>query len=149
MTRPSVSLNDWRVQRFIGWLCTIPEDREPRNQTALAEELGVSVSTLYHWKQDDEFLGAWERQYRRTVGAPDKRQRVVDTLFDTATDRTDPRQVPAARAYLEAVDAIKPQKIDITVTGRARDLTDEELLALVSSRAEAELATRGEGDAGR
>jgi hypothetical protein len=137
-------LNDWRVQRFLDWLCTIGEDRTPATQTALAEELDMNPALLSHWKSDGDFLRVWEQRYRKTVGSPEKAQQVINKLYETATDRTDPRQVPAARAYLEAVDAIKPKKIDIQVNRDPKVLSDEELMTILAEHAAKELEERAD-----
>jgi len=137
---------DWRKQRFLEWLCTIGDDREPKTQTALADELGTNIQQLSKWKAEPAFLAAWETMYRKTVGSPEKAHAVLSALHEAATDRTDPRQVPAARAYLEAIDAIKPKKLDVTVTqGKAASaLSDDELFAMLADRATDELANRME-----
>ena len=137
-----LDLNDHRIRRFIEWLCTIRDERDPRTQTELATQLGVSSQTLGLWKNNPDFLAAWEYQYRKTTGSPEKQQAVLEALHATAIDRTDPRQVPAARAYLEATDAIKPKKIDVTVTKATKDLSDEELNALLAEGAARELEAR-------
>jgi hypothetical protein len=142
--RHRCNLNDPRVIVFLDWLCTVNEDREPPTQVALAAELSVSPGTLSAWKNDGEFLRAWEQRYRKTVGSPEKAQQVITKLYETATDRTDPRQVPAARAYLEAIDAVKPKKMDVTVTRSAKELSDNDLIALLAERAEAELTERAD-----
>jgi hypothetical protein len=139
------NLNDPRVQRVLEWLLTPPGDRSPPQQKDLSEELGCYRGQITEWKNDPDFLAEWERQYRKTVGSPERAKSVLDALFETATDRTDPRQVPAARAYLEAIDVVKPKKMDVTVMkGSAKDLPDDELLALLAERAEAELANRAD-----
>jgi len=137
-----LDVHDHRVRRFIEWLCTVRDERDPRTQAELATELGISVGTLKNWKRDPDFLVAWEHQYRQTSGSPEKQQAVLEALHATAIDRTDPRQVPAARAYLEATDAIKPKKIDVTVTKATKDLSDEELNALLAEGAARELDAR-------
>ena len=144
LTRPN--LNDFRVQRFFEWLLTPPSERNPPRQMDLAEELDLDRNILSQWKNDPDFLTEWERRYRKTVGSPERAKGVLDALFDTAVDRTDPRQVPAARAYLEAIDVMKPKRLDVTVTkGAAKELSDDELLALLAERAEAELTARSDG----
>lgn len=136
--------SDWRKQRFLEWLCQIGDDREPRTQKELAEELGTTPAELSHWKADPDFLAKWEALYRKTVGSPEKAHAVLSALHETAIDRTDPRQVQAARAYLESIDAVKPKKLDVTVTqGKAAaQLSDEELFAMLADRATTELANR-------
>jgi len=137
-------LTDWKVKLFLEWLTTVPEQRDPPTQQAFGESLGVPPGYLGDWKRDPEFLVEWERMYRRKVGSPEKQQAVLDALHQTATDRTDPRQVPAARAYLEAVDAIKPKKMDVTVTTRpAKDLSNEDLALLLAEAAALEAERRG------
>ena len=135
---------DWRKQRFLEWLCQIGDDREPRTQKELAEELGASAADLSHWKAEPDFLAKWEALYRKTVGSPEKAHAVLNALHETAIDRTDPRQVQAARAYLESIDAVKPKKVDVTVTqGKAASaLSDEELFAMLADRAADELSNR-------
>jgi hypothetical protein len=137
-----VDFNDWRVQRFLEWLCTIAEDREPKTQGALCEELGWVKQRAVDMKNDPDFLAAWEHRYRKTVGSPEKAQLVVTRLFETATDRTDPRQVPAARAWMEAVDAVRPKRVDVTVSKAAKDLSEEELNAILAEEASRELNRR-------
>ncbi len=138
--------NDFRVQKFFEWLLTPPTDRYPSTQGEFADEHGLHRNVLSQWKNDPDFLTEWERRYRKTVGSPERAKGVLDALFDTAVDRTDPRQVPAARAYLEAIDVMKPKRLDVTVTkGAAKDLSDDELLALLAERAEAELTARTDG----
>ena len=124
------------------WLCTIHEDRDPPTMKALAEKLALSEAVLSRWKKNAEFLTEWEAQYRRTVGAPEKAQRVIEKLFETAEDRTDPRQVQAAKAYLEAINAIQPKKLEVIVNRAAKDLSDDELYKILAERAEQELRDR-------
>ena len=143
-SRPN--FNDFRVQQFFDWLLTPPAERMPSNQGDFAEQLGLHRNVLAQWKNDPDFLAEWERRYRKTVGSPEKAKGVLDALYETAVDRTDPRQVPAARAYLEAIDVMKPKRVEMTVVkGAAKELSDEELLAMLAERAEAELAARADG----
>jgi hypothetical protein len=134
--------DDWRRQHFLEWLCTPPDNRDPRTMTALAEKLALSTQTLTRWKNDSGFITDWENLYRKTVGSPEKAQQIVERLFETADDRTDPRHVQAAKAFLEAIDAIKPKKVEVTVNRAAKDLSDEDLYRILAERAELELRER-------
>lgn len=136
-------LADPRVQHFLEWLCTIKEERDPSTMKDLADRIGISYATLTNLKNRPDFLAAWEQRYRKTVGSPEKQQSVLQALYETATDRTDPRQVPAARTFLEATDAIKPKRVDVTVTKNTQDLSDDELNALLAEGAARELNARG------
>lgn len=136
-------MDDPRKHLFIDWLCTPIDAREPGNQLEFAKVIGTSPQLLTNWKKEKDFLAEWEAQYRRTVGSPEKAQAVLTALYRTATDAEDPRQVPAARAYLDAIDAIKPQKIDVTINkGAAKDLSDDELIAAMAEHAAREFEKR-------
>ena len=128
-------------ERFLEWLCTIKDDRWPTTQRELAEELGVNENVLSRMKSQPDFLAKWETRYRKTVGSPERAKNVLDQLYETAIDRTDPRQVSAAKQYLEAIDAVKPKKLEI-VTTSARDMSDDQLYAILADRAARELEER-------
>ena len=68
----------------------------------------------------------------------------MQRLYETAEDRTDPRQVPAAKAYLEAIDAIKPKKVEVTVNKARQGTSDEDLYRILAERAEIELRERND-----
>ena len=135
-----IALSDHRKQRFLEWLCTIKEDRDPPYQKDLALELGVHAKTLSDWRNEPEFLEEWNRRYRRTVGSPERMQLVLERLFETATDRTDPRQVQAAKEYRMAVEGVAPTRLDISVN--ARELSDAELSELIAETAAREVLSR-------
>lgn len=137
---------DWRRQKYIEWLVTPLADREPERVDEFAKSIDSTRNTLHRWRQEADFLAEWERQYRLTTGSPEKIQSVLVELHATAIDRTDPRQVQAAKVYLEAVDAVKPQRVDVTVTAgkAARNLSDDELYAMLAERAAKELEARQE-----
>lgn len=136
-------ITDFRKQRLLEWLCTVKADRNPKTLEELSDELGTPRRTLTDWKVEKEFVEEWEHRYRRTVGSPERAQAVLETMYCTATDRDDPKHVQAGKQYLEAIDAVKPQKIDVTVSkGAAQDLTDSELAVLIAERAEAEQSDR-------
>lgn len=140
-----IAANDWRRQHFLEWLCTPPDHRDPHTIKELAEKFGLSERVLFRWKRDTDFLADWEVQYRKVVGSPEKAQRIMDKLFETAEDRTDPRQVQAAKAYLEAIEVIKPKKVEVTVNNKAaKDLSDDDLYAILAERAEQELRERSD-----
>ena len=144
----SIPIDDWRKQAFLEWLCTPPKEREPKTMELFAKKLDIERRTLTNWKVDPIFLREWERRYRDTVGSFEKVQEVVETLRRTAIDREDPRHVQAAKQYLETVDAVKPQRIDVNVKPDVTKLSDEELEALMAQRVGDELANRRAKGAG-
>lgn len=143
-----VPINDWRKQKFLDWLCTAKDDREPLLLKDFAETLQIERRTLTNWKVDPEFLAAWEAHYRKTIGSPERAQTVLETLYQTATDRDDPKHVTAGVKYLEAIEAVKPPEMKVTVQGDASILTDEQLERALAVRAGDELASRREKETG-
>jgi hypothetical protein len=141
----TIAANDWRRQHFLDWLCTPPNHRDPPSLKELAAHFGLGERTLSRWKQDADFLAEWETQYRKVVGEPEKAQQIIERLFETADDRTDPRHVQAAKAYLEAIEVIKPKKVEVTVSNKvAKDLSDEDLYTILAERAALELTERSD-----
>jgi hypothetical protein len=146
MPKARPPIDDFRKQRLLEWLLTPIPDREPKTLQGLADEVGMTRRQLTTWKSEADFLEEWERQYRNSVGSPERKQAVIDTLFKTATDQDDPKHVQAAGKYLEAVDAIAPQKMDITVKGgKVSELSDEQLAELMAAHAASELGQREAG----
>ena len=142
--RVIIPIDDFRKQRFLHWLCTPPKDRDPSTMEVLAEELGLTRRTLTNWKDEKEFLEAWEKLYLKTIGNPEVKMRIMKTLEMTATDPDDPKHVQAAKTYFEIEGSVKPAKMDVQVTQRpAKELSDEQLAELVSMHATAEQEKRG------
>lgn len=126
--------DDPRKVRFLDWLCTPPTEREPRTRKALAEELRITTRLLNVWQNKPDFREAWDRQAKAVAGSPERAQHVLDTLYAAAVDPSNRNQVQAAKLYLEATNAIKPQSMEVTVK-RAAELSDEELDALLAQGA--------------
>jgi hypothetical protein len=133
-----IPISDFRKQALLDWLCTPPREREPNTFALLAEQLGVDRRTLQNWRDDKEFLEAWEKKYLRTIGDPSKKSEIMATLFRTATDADDPKHVQAAKAYFEIEGSMKPTRMEVTVQRPAAELSDEQLAMLLAERAEAE-----------
>lgn len=142
MPRPPTPLSDWRKQAFLDWLCTPPGEREPRTLIEFAGSVGHDRRTLQNWREDKEFLEAWEKRYLKTIGDPSRKQSIMDTLLRTATDPDDPKHVQAAKAYFEIEGSIKPAKMEVSVTRPASSLSDEELDALLAEAASTEKQAR-------
>jgi len=142
-TKP-IDVNEWRIQRYMKWLCTPPADREPRHKKDLAAELGVDHRTLNNWSNDAKFLKEWERLYLKTIGDPGVKLRIMQTLEQTATDPDDPKHVQAAKTYFEIEGSMKPAKMEVSVSKDVEKLSDEELDAFLSAHAEQEKERRGQ-----
>lgn len=127
-----------KQQKLIEWLCTPKRDRDPQTQEALARRLRVGTTTIARWKNDPEFVKAWEAYYLATVGSPERKQTLMDTLFRTGSDADDPRHVQAAAKYLEIAEGLRPQQIEVTVKRPIAEWTDEMIDAALARHAENE-----------
>lgn len=128
-------VQDARKMRYIEWLTTPPHARDPRTEGQLAAELDVYPKTLFNWKQDREFCDVWHRETNDVVGGDDRRQAIMDTLYEAANDARNPRHVAAAKLYLEAIGAMSPGRMDVTVHSDSKALgllTDDEIEGLLA-----------------
>ncbi|WP_395160872.1 hypothetical protein [Ilumatobacter sp.] len=137
-----VPIQDFRKQAVLTWLCTPLKERDPSTQTALAEQLGITRQTIGAWKENKEFMDAWEKRYLQTIGDPSRKSEIMDTLFATATDKDDPKHVAAARQYFDIEGSVKPAKVQVEVMGSATQLTDEQLELLIAQKAATEIQHR-------
>ena len=128
-----------KKQRFIEWLCTPKKERDPPLQKDLARRMRLQTATLSRWKVEADFLKAWELYYLQTVGSPERKQTLMDTLFRTGSDPDDPRHVQAAAKYLDIADGLRPQQLEVTVQHRPiKEWTDEMIDAVLARHAENE-----------
>jgi hypothetical protein len=134
--------DDAKRARFIDWLCTPKRDRQPSTQDELARVLHVTAAKLSRWKKDPEFLKTWEAHYLSTIGSPERKQPLLDALHRTGSDPDDPHHVAAAKAYMDIVDGLRPQQIEVTVKRPAQELTDEQLDLILANHASEERKLR-------
>jgi hypothetical protein len=75
----------------------------------------------------------WADQSDEVIGGADRRQAVLETLYRAATNERNPRHVAAGKLYLEAIGAMTPPKLDVTISGKALGmLTDDEIEKLIA-----------------
>jgi hypothetical protein len=101
---------DPEKMRFIEWLTTPPAARNPETEAEFARMIDVHVKTLYNWKHDREFREVWQGETDQVIGDLDKRQRVLDALYEAASDPRNPRHVSAAKLYLESIREMSPER---------------------------------------
>lgn len=128
--------DDWRKRRYMDWLTTPPSERSPRSKSQLAQLLRVSVRTLENWAEQPEFRTSWERRANDMIGSPERAHQVLDALYRTAIDPHSRGHVQAAKLYLEATRAMRPQQVELTLK-RPGEMSDEELDALLAQGATA------------
>jgi len=135
-------ISDFRKQAYLDWLCTPLKERDPTSEVKLSEQLGVTRKTLFNWRDDMEFIEAWEKRYLKTIGNPSRKSEIMDTLYKTATDPDDPKHVTAAKTYFEIEGGLKPTKMEVSVTRPAAELTDDELDAILAEKISSEKQAR-------
>lgn len=127
------------------WLCTVPSERQPSTRAELASQLNISPRTLTNWANDPQFQAAWRERAEEVIGDPTRAAAVLDMLYKAAINPKRPN-VQAAKLYLEATNAIRPQKVEVTVK-RSTELTDAELEELIAANAREEQSRRTSADA--
>lgn len=129
-------LDDPRKHRYMEWLLTVPEDRQPAKAKDLCVELGVARRTLYDWRNAKEFRDIWEERAVAIAGDPERTQRVLDALYSKALDTTSAQQVQAAKAWAEIARVIRPAKIEEKSTD-LKEMSADDLDALLIEMLEA------------
>jgi hypothetical protein len=133
---------DPKKLRYLRWLTTPKANREPSSERQLADELKVSVKTLYNWRQQTEFRRRWEQETDTIIGGDDRRQAVFDALYETATDRTHKQHVQAAVAFTKLIAEIQLSVANLRQTDKPlSQLNAKELEAMIAAAAQEELAT--------
>lgn len=136
---PSVPSDAGTQAEFIEWL--VDPSREG-TQEAWAEAHSLHPRTLSAWKKAPAFREAWDRRLAELNVNPDRIQRVVDALYENATDRESRDQVKAANLYLQYVEKFTPKRQVVGDRRSLEDMSDEELEELIAAGAEAELHER-------
>ncbi len=140
---------DPRKMRYIDWLTTPPPMRDPQTEEELALTIDVHTKTLYNWRHDPEFKAVWHQETDKVVGGDDRRQAVIDALFEAASDPDHPRCVSAAKEYREWLKLMAPPDEPGTVTA-SKPLTllsDEELKDLLARGIQNQQIEFHDGDA--
>jgi hypothetical protein len=107
--------------------------------------MGVSARTLRDWKEKPEFQAAWRTAFNEQAGSLERMKMMLDQLYRdsqdpdaSAADRT-----RAAKTHFDIAKQIAPPEPDLGPSRRAQEMSDAELLELVSRAALDELEARG------
>lgn len=100
-------------QAYLEWLLTPPGEREPATKAAMAEQLGVVVSTMWKWEETPEF----QEELRKLKGKWGVRFQgeILGRLMRIVAEGSDTAAIQAAKVLLPHLD-----------TG-ARELKEEEV----------------------
>lgn len=96
-------------EQFIEWLALPRSERQPPTYAALAEELGVSVASLYNWKKDPHVTDQVRARMRSVLGV-EKLPDVIGQLYRVATGDgyKGSENVSAARTLLDWFERAAP-----------------------------------------
>jgi hypothetical protein len=88
-------------EAYVAWLVTPPAEREPKTKAALAEELGVTRTTLMNWQRQPEVADRVHQGALQLLKV-ERTSSVLDELYKVATDASrGAQQVQAGKALLE------------------------------------------------
>lgn len=135
-------LEDPRHQVLLEWELTAPASRDPKTKIALAASLGVSDRTLRDWSERPEFVAAWRAGFKAVAGSMERTKAVLDQLYSDATNPDNDKRVMAAKQWFDISKAISPPEPEVGPSRRAAEMSDTELLALLSDGALEELKAR-------
>ena len=116
---------------YLDWLSTAPSERQPSTKVNFAAQLGVNRKTLNRWEQNKVFRDQWEQRVSAIQGSPERTQRLLDTLYNSAIDG----DTRSAHLYLQATNRMAPPTIEIKNDRKSSDLSDEELDGLIAAMA--------------
>ena len=123
---------------YLEWLCTAPSEREPATKLALAKVIGVDVKTLRRWEKNAVFRDQWEKRVAAIQGSPERTQRLLDTLYESALKG----DTKSAQLYLQATNRMAPPTLEIKNDKRTSELSDDELDSLIAAVASREKEAR-------
>lgn len=140
-------LDDPRKQRLLEWELTPPATRQPKTLKDLAADMGVSDRTLRDWKDKPEFQAAWRVAFQAIAGSMERTKAILDVLYADSIDPENDKRVQAAKLHWDISRAIAPPEPEQKDSRRARELSDADLLAMLSDAAMEELRERSESRA--
>lgn len=125
---------DTRQEKFLNWLCTPANGRVPSSQNQYAKVEGVDETTLRRWKKKPAFKQEWERRVNELQSSPERTQQLLDNLFQRALEGDN----NSAKLYLQATGRLAPVQLQVEHSGKASELSDNELAELIAANAVSE-----------
>lgn len=116
-----------RMEKYLEWLLTPKAERDPSTKRELAERLEVTPQTLRNY-QRDPWLQRELIQRGRAIARVERAQDVLDTLYDIAVDRENPRAVQAAKTWLQWVNTRVEPALDTDIA----EMDEEEFKAFLA-----------------
>jgi len=115
-------------EAYLAWLLTPEDTRAPKSKKEWAEAHEVHYNTLGTWEKNKVFKERWELGVKGMAQSPERTQALLDALYikGVAGDHK------AAELYLKATGFMQQtQTLNINNTSSVKELTDEELQAMI------------------
>jgi len=120
---------------YLQWLCDPQRQGTKQDQ---ADALGVNRSTITRWENAPHFRKAWTERVQELGGSPDRLAAAYDAMYAKGLSG----DVNAMKLWLQATGNLRTEQ-EAPRTKSVRDLSDEELDAMLAERAQAERTRRG------
>jgi hypothetical protein len=110
---------------FIDWV--LDPSKAKGTQVEWCAEHNISVRAVQKWKKTKLFTDEWEKRAAEAYGGQERLTKILDALFDAATEKGD---VKAMNLYLQYTDRYTPTRVVRTEGTALTDLSDKELADL-------------------
>lgn len=117
---------------FLDWWVTPDEEKDPRWPAWWAEQHGLNPETCRRWRKTDWWDVALRKRLAELNVSPDRVQKVIDALFESATDVTSKQHVQAARVLLEYTQQLMPVQPVLPADRTTDQLSDAEIDELLA-----------------
>ena len=116
-------------EKFLLWLITPEDSREPSTKKAYAEQNGIVVGTLAYWEKKKPFLERWKLAVTGLNQSPERSGKLLDVLYlkGLAGD------IKSAELFLKATGQMPnaAQTLNIKSETSVKELSDEDLQAMI------------------
>ena len=128
----------------IRWEIAIDWTLQGLTDSQIGEKMGIEKSTVWRWKQKDEFQSALQAERKRRKDA--RRFKLenavdvaIDALMDVAGNSEDHKaRVAASKELLDRVEGTEPRSVNRQETELTEEQVDARLAELAAKRAERE-----------
>lgn len=94
------SVKQANMEKYLGWLLTPRDVREPPSKRKFADSLGVTFQTLKNYERERWFQAELDRRARGLFKAT-RMQDVIDNMYQIATSDVHKNAVSAARLLVD------------------------------------------------
>lgn len=120
-------------EEYLAWLLTPEDSRTPSTKKAWAEEHGIHYNTLGQWEKKKNFAERWKLGVEGLSQSPERTQKLLDALYAKGISG----DVRSAELYLKATGHMQTvSTINLNKTESVKDLSDDELQALIVEMSE-------------